>query len=235
MIQQPTYTVITDPDELKKFIDWLPELTNDELYYCVLMARGKYCKGIGTFNSDRSHCTRFIVGKDRLFSKIWQTEAPIDSYSVKQQIVPQEALAMYINPNPRSLPKAQNMMLTTVAESIVNKRPNANIYQDALTCIHKSVSRKIFNDFDFDGVTKEQVAPQVKDIINEDAVKIVQTRGGCHVLIRSDKVEHRYKTSWYLKMKSIPGVDITGDTLLPVPGCYQGGFTPKMYNLNECL
>lgn len=231
---QETHTIITDEQELKKFIDWLPEPTADETFYCVLMARNKYCKGIGTFNSDRAHCTRFITDKKLIFSKIKRCEAPVGSYG-KEQIIPQEALAFYINPNPRSLSKAQGMMLTKLAESIVSKRPSVNIYQDSLTCIHKSISRKLYNDFDFDDISKEQVAAQIKDIVNSEAVSIVQTRGGCHALIRSDLVDYQYKNTWYLKMKAIPGCDVTGDTLLPVPGTYQGGFTPRMFTLEQCL
>lgn len=46
------------------------------------------------------------------------------------------------------------------------------------------------------------------------------------MLIEIDKVAKKYTKSWHKKISSIHRCDIKGDNLIPVPGRYQGGFTP---------
>jgi hypothetical protein len=57
------------------------------------------------------------------------------------------------------------------------------------------------------------------------------TRGGLHAIVNLAKVDKRYEKSWYKNISAIEGVDIVGDTLVPIPGTYQGGFTPYMTKL----
>lgn len=231
------YKTITDWNEFLKFIEWLPELNADETYYYSLLARNKYVKdsGIGTMNSDKHQCARFVANKDRLAMKIAQTEVIVGGYGIKDVIVPQEALASYITVNPRSHKKAARYMLKRLADVVADNEPSPNVYQESLTALHQSVSRKIFTDIDFDvmGNQRAYLLSEIKEMINHDAVNVLLTRGGFHVLIRLDAIEERYVKSWYKNISALPGVDIVGDNMLPVPGTYQGGFTPKMYSLSE--
>ena len=72
----PNYQVIVDEQRLRAFIDWLPPTAPHETFYVALLARNKYAKeaGIGTFNSDRYQCKRFLSTADRLHEKIKQLE-----------------------------------------------------------------------------------------------------------------------------------------------------------------
>lgn len=93
-----------------------------------------------------------------------------------------------------------------------------------MSCIQKSLGRKIYLDFDVD--TKDFDFDKLKTFININCLNIIETRGGYHVLVKLSEVEKQYKKSFYNNIISL-GVDQAGDQLLPVPGCIQGGFTPQ--------
>lgn len=233
------YTTIVDKYELEKFIEWLPELNADETYYYSLLARNKYVRdiGIGTMNSDKHQCARFVSNKERLALKLGQTECPVGTYGIKDIRVPQEALASYITINPRSHTKAAKAMLKRMADVVADNEPSPNVYQESLTALHKSISRKIFTDIDFDVASRvdmKVILKEVKQMLNEDAVTVLSTRGGFHLLVRLDAVDEKYVKTWYKNIASLPGVDIVGDNMIPVPGTYQGGFSPIIRPLS-CL
>lgn len=237
MLNQQTYKVVSDAQALADFINWLPELQAGETYYCALLARSKYVRdlGIGTFNSDRHQCSRFLTNPDRLAAKIKQTEAPVGSYVIKNIEIPQEALAFYMNVNPRSHPKAQPLLLEKITAAVVTRRTDMNLQQMAISAVHHTLGRKLFVDFDFDDVDISAIVKDLKGEINPEAVSVVQTRGGYHTLVRLDTIEKKYKNSWYTKFRKITGVDVIGDTMLPVPGTIQGGFVPVMKPLSHYL
>jgi hypothetical protein len=232
------YKTITDWNEFQKFIEWLPELTADETYYYSLLARDKYVKGtgIGTMNSDKHQCARFVANKERLALKIAQTEILAGGYCTKDVIVPQEALASYITANPRSHKKAAKLLLKRLADVVADNEPSPNVYQESLTALHKSISRKVFTDIDFDipsGGDFDYWLHEIKQIINADAATVLFTRGGFHLLVRLDAIEDKYVKTWYKNISALPGVDCLGDNMIPIPGTYQGGFTPTMLPLSK--
>lgn len=237
MLNQQTYKVVSDTQALADFINWLPQLQAGETYYCALLARSKYVRdlGLGTFNSDRHQCSRFLTNPDRLAAKIKQTEAPLGSYVIKDIEIPQEALAFYMNVNPRSHIKAQPLLLEKVTASVVTRRTDMNLQQMAISAVHHTLGRKLFVDFDFDDVDISDIIKNVKDVINPEAVSVVTTRGGFHTLVRLDAVEKKFKNSWYVRFRSVTGVDVVGDTMLPVPGTIQGGFVPVMKSMSHYL
>jgi len=237
MMAGDNYLTIADEDELKRFIEWLPELVADETFYYSLLARNKYVRdsGIGTLNSDKHQCSRFVTNKERMFMKIQQTETPVGSYGIKEIKVPQASLASYISINPRSHKKAARYMLKRMADVVADNEPQPNVYQESLTALHKSMSRKIFTDIDFD-VEDGNIYPlvhELKKILNKEAVDILHTRGGFHAIIRLDAIEQKYVKSWYRNMQTLPGVDIVGDNMIPIPGTYQGGWTPYLRPLSH--
>lgn len=224
------YKIILDEERLKTFIDWLPELSNKEAYYVCLFARAKYAPGI-VLSSGQTQLKRFTSNKEHLLSKIKQLECPVGSYTYKGQTLPQESLALYINPNPRDLEKATKNALIKFAHLITKPYTGYNPHTEVLSEIQVSHSRKPFMDFDFDNVDFKDVLNFIKekDIINLDAVIIVKTRGGFHLLVELQKINNKYQKSWYQSISNMEGVDMKGDGLLCVPGCVQGGFSPYMF------
>ena len=79
----------------------------------------------------------------------------------------------------------------------------------------------------------DEKGPEVLDAIYDcfegeqppEAVTILETRGGYHVLIRPSLITDSSRGQWHRNLSKM--ADVKGDSLLPVPGTYQGGFTPK--------
>lgn len=220
------YKIINDEKLLKDFIEWLPNLQLGEVFYVGLFSRRKYCEGIKYVKTDKAQCARFISKKEDLFKKIKQLEIPIGYYDVKGVVSPQESLALYITVNPRDLKAATHNALIKFAQMTKLQYNGYNPLVETMSEIHKSCSRKIWLDFDFDDVDYESTISKIDGFLNRDAITSVKTRGGFHLLVNLNKVEESYKRTWWKNISSLEGCDVRGDVLLPVIGCTQGGFTP---------
>lgn len=229
------YQIIADEQKLKKFIEWLPELQPHEKYYMCLFARSKYCKGVTHISSDKAQLKRVVTDKERMLHKIKQMELRLGDYTQKGVPVPQEALALYITVNPRSMPKASANLLVKLATSMRDQNIEMNPHAEALSQIQKAKSRTCYIDFDFD-VEDPAILEEIKTRIdvylgNPEAVTYLRTRGGMHCLIDPAKIPDTHKKTFYTNINKIPGVDQTGDQMIPVPGTYQGGHTPYFMSL----
>lgn len=213
------YKIIADEEKLDEFIDFLPELKESETWYLQLFARKKYLP-YGTIQSGQQSLARFVCKKDRLKEKIRRLEIPLGRYKNRDVVLPQEALVLYMNPNPRCHEKAAKNLLKVLADKVTKKYEHYNTYHLAMTELHKACSRKVFIDFDFDNIKFEDIEDKIREHINPEAATIVNTRGGFHLLIRLDKVEEQYRKTWHRNISSL-GADVIGDCLLPIPGCFQ--------------
>lgn len=231
------YTVITDEKILTDFIDnWLPELKVNECYYFCLFARSKYAKnedGTNKFpriKTDKSQLKRFVATrKEYIIHKIKQLEVKIGAYKTKDgAYVPQEALALYVNPGPRNQKTAMFTLMKRLIDIQVCNGDNFNIHAEALSAIQKSKGKTYFIDFDIDSESAELDVFSKIDFtkINKEAVHFLKTRGGMHILIETAKVDEKYSKTWYQYFTKTFSIDIKGDNMIPVPGTYQGGFTP---------
>lgn len=136
---------------------------------------------------------------------------------------------VYITVNPRDMKKATANTLIALATSMRDQTGDMNPHAESLSQIQKAKGRTCYIDFDIDEHDETRLAEirnEIRGYVNEDAITLVRTRGGLHCLIDPQKVQPEYKKSFFQKIAAIPEIDQTGDQLIPVPGCYQGGFTP---------
>jgi hypothetical protein len=225
------YKIIKDESLLNSFIQWLPEVQQNETYYVALFARKKYCADASTIKSDKAQCKRFTAKPHNLVSKIRQLECPVGAYTVGSSIVPQEALALYISVNPRDMLLATKNGLIKFAQLITADYSGYNPHQEIMNEIHKACSRKIWFDFDFDNVGLDATLTKVSQAVNMDCVQVLKTRGGFHLLLELKKIHKDFEKTWYKAMTTMEGVDVRGDNLIPVAGCVQGDFVPSFIQL----
>lgn len=227
-----TYNLIKDIDQLNRFIDILPELNQGESFYMSLFARKKYAPDIIKSN-DKTQIKRVIINKKSdIISKIRQLETAIGSYMINDTPIPEEALVLYMHPNPRSQKKAAKLLLKNLVELITNDNSGYNVQAEALSALQKSPSRKLFVDFDFDfktGNRDEEASELISSIVYilsdvNESYHIIVTRGGLHLLVKPNS-NMLLPNDWYKRIQSL-GCDVSGDCLTPIPGTTQGGFVP---------
>ena len=237
------YEIIKDERKLDEFIKWLPELGEDECYYLCLFARSKYAKNEDGSNkfphikTDKAQLKRITIHKKSLMKqKIQQMECTFGSYKTKDgDNIPQEALALYITPNPRSQRKAMFNLIKRIADIQIANATGYNIHAEAMSAIQKCKSRACFIDFDIDfpedkEINLTELKPFIEENVGTKGVHYLRTRSGYHVLVEPSKIDKQFEKSWYKNMIKHPYVDIKGDAMIPVVGCTQGNFIPYFEN-----
>ena len=231
------YSIIKEEQILRNFIDWLPELRDNEKYYLSLFARKKYCSDLIKSN-DKTQLKRFTSTKEKMFDKIRQLEIKLNAWKLKEISAPQESLVLYILPNPRCMKKATEMMGKKCWDLI--RSSNYNLHAEAMSCIQKSKSRACFVDFDID--VKPVDFSKLKQILptweGQKSYTILETKGGYHLLvdpvratqmikINNGRLGTHYSENWHFEIRKYFKVDQSGDQMIPVPGCVQSDFVPK--------
>lgn len=223
------YNILIDEDELNRFIEWLPDLEEHEIYYLALFTRKKYTTNDQHpwIKADKNHLKRFTSIKERMVDKIRQLECPLGSYTMKGKggdtfVVPQETLILYISPNPRNLFKATIQGAIDLMKVVQCQGKNSNPHQEILSTIQRTASKKRIVTFDVDE-KNQNVLDRFTNVCGK-AVDVVETRGGYHFLVHPKEMPKN--TKWYETLAEVS--DVKGDHLLPVPGTFQGGWIPRM-------
>jgi hypothetical protein len=226
------YKIIADEEKLQEFIDWLPPLGQSEGYYLQLFGRKKYLKdGDIHIQSGQQSLARLVCKKEEIVDKVKKLQVPLGLYKNRDVALPQECLALYITINPRCHERAAKNLLKVLADRITKPYEFYNVYQLAMTELHKACGKQYFVAFDFDFVDFSEIRDTIKETLNESAYKVVKTRGGFHLIVMIDKIGDRFKKHWYKTISGL-GPDVKGhqEMLLPVVGTFQGGHVVQFIN-----
>jgi hypothetical protein len=216
-----TYKLIYSEKLLNEFLELLPDENEDEIYYLSLFARKKYCPEL-IWSNDKTQLKRLTSKKRDIVKKIKQLEVEYGLYDLNGRVVPQESLVIYIHPNPRSQLKAARHLMRKLTDIICDNSKGFNVYQESLSALQKSKSKGYFIDFDIDADKSTFDVETIYKYINKDAVTLIETKGGYHVLIEVKKIAEEYKKTFYQDLSKFS--DVEGDCFIPIPGTIQGGF-----------
>lgn len=221
------YKIIADEAKLDEFIASLPDHRIDEVYYVALFGRNKYSEEFPKAK-DSSQLARIFTRKDGLKERIRRLEGPIGCYTRDGIPAPQNALALYIGVNPRSLVKANKCLLVELAKRIADGHLDFNPVTAATTEVHRAVGTKNYVDFDFDFKDDGRIDHRavITDVLPSGSYRVLMTRGGFHLIVDLAHMKGS-KSNWYQSLSALPGCDVRGsECLTPVPGCVQGNFVP---------
>jgi hypothetical protein len=224
------YQLIADRQELQKFIDWLPETKDSEQYYMSLFGRKKYLPDHPALKSDKTMLSRWTTVKERMINKIEQKETKVGTYLGHNDLaVPQEALAVYMTPSPRDFRRVGFETIKTFADKL-GKGEYLNPRQEVMNLIQNTAVKNRFHVFDIDQKDPAILA-KVESFVG-DLYNAIETRGGYHIIINPQDLENEVvDKNWYKGIAQM--ADVRGDALVPVPGCYQGMFIPKLIKISR--
>lgn len=226
------YKIINDEEILDNFIAELPPLTADQVFYVGLFARHKYLTAEQKvqIKSKKPQLTRFTCTAKSLKAKLRQLERPLGSYNPPN--IPSECLSAYITINPRSLSLATKEVTKKFVERLLDNPSNIfNPASLAMSEIQKSPAKKK-KWFVLDIDVKESLAEletTLKSFLGSTPYRILETRGGYHILIDQQNISKDVKKTWHQNIVKAfkADVDVIGDVMIPIPGTNQGTFTPK--------
>jgi len=251
------YSLIKNEEETKRFIEKvLQPLQNDEVYITVLTARKKYCP---TISSSMEVVSRDIIRNNdtnKIMRKLKKMSIVEGLYTDKNEdIIPNEAFALYILPEPRSMLKAYIEFNKDINEwlytDLVSEEKNLELYRKLdlklFSAIHRSKSKSKYFIIDIDKKDEKLLKNIIDQIkigdLNKDLGSSLQwkhpsiesiswiseTHGGWHIILNRNnetgKIIHE------IMKRKFEFVEFRKETMTPVVGMSQGGFVVKEYKL----
>ena len=236
-LNRMNYQIIRNESTVKTFIDWLPDLKEHEMYMVQLYARNKYVENpLLALKSTIPALGSIVCKKEKMFKKIKQLECEIGSYRHGGTDIPQEALVLYIDLNPKNLEVATKKALIKLVNLVTKPYNNYNPLGEVTSAISKSKSSRRYVDFDVDCDKEEVSIHNIIEAIDTDkvpisAIRFLETRGGYHMVVDTKLIGTIYKYVWYLELSRVQKLFSThgsnpGSDKIPFPGCTQGNFIP---------
>ena len=201
--------MIIDKNQFDRFIEILPELKNDEIYFISLSARKKYLTEEERVYYSLGRTEMFgrtlVKSKDNFYYAMKKLKSILEyKYTKNHKKIPVESLVVYININPSSMIKASEMFINEINKELfqilqasqnkkqVNYKGFLNMERKLMNCIQKSKSTRHFIDIDIDSNDPSYVT-KLKELLTKANIihYIIKTQGGWHVLIVRETLNNK--------------------------------------------
>jgi len=228
------YELIFSYEKLEEFINILPDEKEGEQFYITLFARKKYDTS-GLLKCDKNCVKRVTAKKKDIIQKIEQMEVGVGVYTYEGKPIPEETLALYISPNPRSFHLGGVATLKQLVSELAEGKIRKNPHTTALNYIQTSSENKVYFDVDVDFLRSSDLQDfkvEISNFINLDCCTFIQTRGGYHVLVKLAQISSEFQKKWYQGFTSLRFGEVqimmNSDGLIPCPGTRQANFMPRL-------
>lgn len=243
--------MIVDAGQFDRFVEILPELGSDEVYFVSLSARKKYLSEEEREKYDLGRTEMFARqvarSKDQLYHVMRKLEGILDQRTTRTGYsMPRHSVVVYANINPTSTVKATNKFVNDInkaREQVMNATlkgsdPDFGAFRYAdrtfMNCLQKSTGNRHFLDIDVD-TNDESYVMALIDMLGDIEHYVIQTKGGYHVMVvretlnRSDIRLHEVVRS--LDNSITDGeVIFNKNAMVPVCGTLQGNELVTFYN-----
>jgi hypothetical protein len=236
------YEFLIDEEELRKFHSTiLPQLGQDEVFYLMLGARNKYLtdEEKPIYNMNGSDMIKRVTVRSNKYEefrdKVLDFCVPKGRYRDKNdKPLPEHSFTLYVTPNPRDVRRASVGVVQKITEGLLNTNTPLKLENMMLSEIHKYSTNKVWIDLDVDPKGDDDLLKtleRLRVILGDTEYITVKTRSGAHMLVKKETIDPRIKNTFYKDIQSLSDtmegeVEFKGDTMLPVPGCAQGGKMP---------
>lgn len=231
-----------DLDHLDPFIEFLPDLQYDEVYFLSLSARNKYLS-----EADR---LVYALGRTEMFSREVAYDKPGIKYALKKMAasllykrtrggyeIPKQALVCYINVNPSSMIAAYHdftermskLYYETMQAHIRDQSPEYTAFKRMprmlMNSIQRNTARRVLVDVDVD--TKDlEVLGGLRRWLGSHGIAFgtVWTQGGYHLLLRKDSLPKKLNLGQHLSALAVETgkeIVINKNGMVPLPGTRQ--------------
>jgi hypothetical protein len=239
------YKLIHNQDHLQNFINFLPDLKQNEGYFLILIARKKWYPESGIPSAHKLK-RETVSDKNKIIQIIRQWEVTEGAYTSNGIPIDQRNLGVYMAFNPKNQYNACFELVNQCMSAIRSNKENINIKSMANDVIQGCNGSKNFIDVDVDikeGEDYLEIVKYIKSIVNEKYLTFVKTNGGFHCLINlcknhaedfsvSFELSAKFGKKWYQELQKHPfksELNIMSNDLIPVAGCNQGKFIPHLF------
>lgn len=248
---------IYSEEELNYFVNLLPTLERDEVWFISLSCRNKHL-----IDEERKF---YSLNRPEMFAREFIYETSLDKFKLvlemletsllyrrtkSNQLFPEKAMIVYFNLNPSSgikaffeFQKEMNKEMELLVNGLEKNNNNEIFYNRFKRCMsilkskfQTSTSRKIFVDVDFD-IKKSPIGFEIIQgfisFCDSNNMKyfVIETKGGYHVCIKKETIHcniQKVINELHSKVSKDGEVVFNKNEMIPLPGTIQAEFEVKI-------
>jgi hypothetical protein len=247
--------LVQDKNTLDRFVNLLPDLKEDEVFFLSCSARNKYLDEAERleYKLQRTEMFSREVARDKegIYKALQRMEVSLQYRKTGNgKDIPEKCIVVYMNINPSSMIKSyldfQNR-INKEMEQIVMSFKNGNqpnyermlrLPQQLNNSIQVSQSRKYFIDIDvdlYDNKYKSQLVNIIREFVGDNAfvekLNFIDTKSGIHLLIKKEDIPLKYNLMSLVEriraFNPVKEAEFNKNNMIPMPGTHQANHTVR--------